>query len=134
MSEYPKPVRMGGVWLQDDGVLVGCGYEFRRVQGQKWAAEVVGVRGKVVGRLWENTEHPNRPQFSGSLSKGVRCALWLNKRKVEGDNKPNYDFQVETDMKALQENGQSAPANDNFGGGTGVSDDIPFMQLDERLP
>lgn len=61
---------------------------------------------KDIGALWEKTSQNGMRYMSGTIN-GQRVAIFRNKYKEEGDNKPHWRIFPEAERQA---NGQSAPA------------------------
>ena len=61
---------------------------------------------KDIGALWEKTSQNGMRYMSGTIN-GQRVAVFRNKYKEEGDNKPHWRIFPEAER---QSNGQGAPA------------------------
>lgn len=61
---------------------------------------------KDIGALWEKTSQNGMRYMSGTIN-GQRVAVFRNKYKEDGDNKPHWRIFPEAERQA---NGQGAPA------------------------
>ena len=80
---------------------------------------------KDIGALWEKTSQNGMRYMSGTIN-GQRVAIFRNKYKEEGDNKPHWRIFPEAERQA---NGQGGPAParpSRAQADDTTSDDIPF--------
>ena len=61
---------------------------------------------KDIGALWEKTSQNGMRYMSGTIN-GQRVAIFRNKYKEEGDNKPHWRIFPEAERQGI---GQAAPA------------------------